>query len=171
MHQEVNNVMAAIARATMEPDKRQNHGKAVLRLSVSPQDTYYSIAKKRSPGSEDWIRKEVQFDAWLQRENPMLWISGSPGCGKSFLAENIISYLREQKPHGVETASVAHFFFKDSDPQTRSIHQALRDAAYQIYQNDRTYAEYVDLSCQFCRGYQYHSECMEDSLPATLSEK
>jgi outer membrane murein-binding lipoprotein Lpp len=151
MHQEMNNVMAAIARSNTKDDEQTDHGKQVLRPSVSPHDTYYSIAKKRLPGSGDWIREEPQFEAWLQRKNSILWISGIPGSGKSFLAGNIIAYLKEQDPHEVANpsqTSVAYFFFKDSDPQTRSIHQALRDVAYQIYQNDQTYAQYLHYYCQ-----------------------
>lgn len=87
----------------------------------------------------------------MNRENPILWISGNPSSGKSFLCENIISYLLERYPQGVNHpshTSVGYFFFKDNDRQTRSFHQALRDQAYQVYENDGVYAKYFDPHCQ-----------------------
>jgi hypothetical protein len=49
--------------------------------------------------------------------------------------------------HHISNVSVAYFFFKDDDPETRSFNQALRDNAYQISQNDSAYAKYVALTC------------------------
>jgi hypothetical protein len=108
-------------------------------------------SKKRVPGTGDWIRNEELFMSWMDQENPVLWISGNPGSGKSYLSGNIIAYLQEQHPQGVQhpsRISIGYFFFKDSDPQTRSFHQALRDLAYQISQNDPVYAKYIDSQCQ-----------------------
>lgn len=75
------------------------------------------------------------FEKWINNETPLLYISGIPGSGKSFIASNIISFLKERHPQRVGDPShttVGHFFFKDSDPNTRSIHQALRDLSFQI---------------------------------------
>lgn len=43
---------------------------------------------------------------------------------------------------------MGYFFFKDDNPKTRSFHQALRDLAYQISQNDPIYAKYVAVHCE-----------------------
>lgn len=43
--------------------------------------------------------------------------------------------------------SVAYFFFKDDQPNTRSFDQALRDMAYQISQNDPAYEKYITSTC------------------------
>ena len=156
MRQEIGNVVVALteSKAEAKDDKDKKHldkAKSVLKPSVSPLDTFLDISKKRVPGTGDWIRNEQLFKSWMNQKNPVLWVSGNPGSGKSYLSGNIISYLREQHPQGVQHpshTSVGYFFFKDSDPQTRSFHQALRDLAYQISQNDPVYAKYIDSQCQ-----------------------
>ena len=124
--------------------------KQVLQPSVTAQDWYDKISKSRVPGTGDWIRGEDIFQKWINKDIPILWISGNPGAGKSYVASNIISFLRDQNPQGVHHTphvSVAYFFIKDDNPKTRSFHQAIRDLAYQISQNDPVYAKYVAANC------------------------
>ena len=124
--------------------------KAILQPSVTPQDTFDQLKKARLPGSGEWIHDESLFDSWISRDLPVLWVSGMPGAGKSFLSSAIISYLKDQYPPGAHDGaqiSIAYFFFKDNNPKTRSFHQALRDLAFQIYQNDPVYAKYLDTAC------------------------
>ena len=127
------------------------HIKKILQPSVHPQDMYESIAKRRVPGTGDWIRNEEALQAWLDKsQGPILRISGSPGNGKSFIAQNIISFLLEQHPQGLSQSSrtsIGYFFFRDTDSDTRSVHRALRDLAFQIYQNDSVYRSYIDSCC------------------------
>jgi hypothetical protein len=99
-------------------------------------------------GSGDWIRSEEALTAWVDLdEQPLLWISGNPGSGKSFLTYNIINYIHElaQKSSSEvpDDASVAYFFFRDNDAKTQSIQQALHDMAYQLTQSDPVYAKYL----------------------------
>jgi hypothetical protein len=87
----------------------------------------------------------------MRKLTPILWISGNPGAGKSFLSANIISLLREENPQGVQSTthvSVGYFFFKDTTPDTRSFHQALCDVAFQISQNDDAYRKHLLMTCQ-----------------------
>lgn len=128
----------------------QNKVKRILRPSVTAQDWYDKINKSRVPGTGDWIRGENFFQAWIEKSIPVLWVSGNPGAGKSYLSSNIISFLRDQHPQGVQHpshVSVGYFFFKDDNPKTRSFHQALCDLAYQICQNDPVYAKYIAAHC------------------------
>lgn len=128
----------------------QNIVKRVLQPSVTALDWYDKINKSRVPGTGDWIRGEGLFKSWIKRDIPILWLSGIPGAGKSYLSSNIISFLRDRHLQGVQHhshVSVGYFFFKDDNPKTRSFHQALRDLAYQISQNDSVYAKYVASTC------------------------
>ena len=155
MRQEIGNVVAVLnsskGEAADERDpKRLQNLKAILQPSVSPLDTYMDISKNRVQGTGDWVRNEQLFQLWYQQKNPVLYISGNPGSGKSYLSGNIISYLQEQHPQGVQhtsRTSVGYFFFKDNNPKTRSLLQALRDLAYQISQNDPVYAKHVVSQC------------------------
>ncbi|KAL4958739.1 NACHT and TPR domain protein [Aspergillus stella-maris] len=112
----------------------------------SAQDWYDKINKSRVPGTGDWIRTEDIFKQWLSRDTPIIFVSGNPGAGKSYLSTNIINFLRDQHPqHGQSmlSVSVGYFFFKDDNPDTRSFHQALRDLAYQISKNDPVYQKHL----------------------------
>jgi fungal STAND N-terminal Goodbye domain/NACHT domain len=123
----------------------------ILLPTPNPQDIYEKIAKERLPGTAEWIHKEDFFRTWIKRSIPVLWISGMPGAGKSFLSCSIVSYLYEHHNPGVQSsfqASIGYFFFKDNDPETRSVHHALRDVAYQICLNDPVYARHVTRVCE-----------------------
>ncbi|RYP54147.1 hypothetical protein DL769_010400 [Monosporascus sp. CRB-8-3] len=127
---------------------RQDPVRSILRPSVtdSAQDWYDKISKTRVPGTGDWVRSEDVFKGWADREMPIVFISGNPGAGKSYLCSNIIAFLKDQYPQGVQHTShvsVVYFFFKDDNPNTRSFHQALRDLAYQISKNDSAYEKYL----------------------------
>ncbi|KAE8376136.1 hypothetical protein BDV26DRAFT_294367 [Aspergillus bertholletiae] len=126
----------------------QEHVNKVLRPSKtdSAQDWYDKISKARVPGTGEWVRDENIFQQWCNRELPVMFISGNPGAGKSYIVANIISYLLKQHPQGVQSTcmtSVGFFFFKDDNPDTRSFHQALRDLALQISKNDPVYLKYL----------------------------
>ncbi|PKX90549.1 NACHT and TPR domain protein [Aspergillus novofumigatus IBT 16806] len=112
----------------------------------SAQDWYDKISKARVPGTGDWVKHEDVFQGWLHRELPVMFISGNPGAGKSYLSSSIITFLKDQYPQGVQHSShvsIAYFFFKDDNPTTRSFHQALRDLALQISSNDTAYEKYL----------------------------
>lgn len=99
-------------------------------------------------GSGDWIRSEEALTAWVDPdEQPLLWISGNPGSGKSFLTYNIINYIHElaqdTSSEVPDDASVAYFFFRDNDAKTQSVQQALHDMAYQLTQSNLVYAKYL----------------------------
>lgn len=152
MHANLGNVMLAVKESKGEERGHQNSLKQLLQPSVTAQDWYDRINKARVPGTGDWIRRENFFQAWHERRIPILWISGNPGAGKSFISSNVISFLKDCHPQGVQHpsyVSVGYFFFKDDNPRTRSFHQALRDLAYQIGQNDPIYAKFITSSCDF----------------------
>ncbi|KAJ5193094.1 hypothetical protein N7449_009236 [Penicillium cf. viridicatum] len=125
--------------------------KGILQPSVHPLDTYQNIGKRRVPGTGDWVRNELLFRTWVEKEDtPLLWVSGSPGCGKSFIAQNVISYVQELSPQRTTQrnhTSIGYFFFKHTDPETRKFHRALRDIAFQIYRNDPSYRGYIHAHC------------------------
>ncbi|KAJ5093886.1 hypothetical protein N7456_009747 [Penicillium angulare] len=112
----------------------------------SAQTWYDRISKTRIPGTGDWIVKENMFRAWIKENNPTLLVSGIPGAGKSYLAATMIDFLNDQfaqSNEGHVSVSVAYFFFKDDNPDTRSVHQALRDLAYQISMTNTAYQKHV----------------------------
>lgn len=119
--------------------------KQILQPSTSAQDRYRAINRSRVPETGDWIREDKAFLDWMEGRKAILWVSGNPGAGKSYIACNIVNYLKQrqtsQQGAGVP---IGFFFFKDDDSKTRSVHQALRDVAFQIAQNDITYAAHIE---------------------------
>ncbi|OAL71045.1 hypothetical protein A7D00_4707 [Trichophyton violaceum] len=151
MNQKLNNLLheTASSNEMSKAEQDRNHQdfiKGALEPSVSAYDWYDKINKSRVKDTGDWIRNEPFFISWAEKKIPILRVSGNPGAGKSYLASNMISYLTGEYPqlvHHSSRVSVGYFFFKDDNPKTRSIHQALRDMAYQISQNDPVYAKYI----------------------------
>jgi Cdc6-like AAA superfamily ATPase len=138
---------------TQDTGQRQLHKiRAVLRPSSTSEEIYRTIASKRVPGTGDWIRENPIFRSWLEREKPILWLSGRPGAGKSYLSSNIIQHLLQLHPQGVRDASrtsIAYYFCKDYDPDLRSFKKALRTLSYAICMNDPIYAKHVATVCSF----------------------
>ena len=147
----VGQILGAVeeSKAQAIVDKDLKHLEAVKKLlkpSVLAQDRFDEIKREHVPGSGNWIRLERPLQDWVDSRSPILWISGNPGSGKSFLTYSIISHLHEQHQDANSTSastSVGYFFFKDNDAQTRSFEQALRDISYQICQTNQVYAKYV----------------------------
>lgn len=146
----ITNVAATLTdmQETLQSDRTHQQRKYIseaLKISrFDQQSVYEKINKARLRGTGDWVRSEPIFNMWLKRDFPVIYLSGNPGAGKSYLSTNMISLLYEHYPQDVKShISVVYFFFKDNNPDTRSAHQALRDMAYQISLNDPTYQKYL----------------------------
>lgn len=114
---------------------RREKLKAVLEPSPFPEDFFSAFAKSRVAGTGEWLLQDETLQSWVTGEKQYLWISGSPGTGKSFLTANLISWGVEHLPR------IAYFFFRENNPETRSVVQALRDIAYQLSETDVRYAK------------------------------
>ncbi|KAH7122968.1 hypothetical protein EDB81DRAFT_665478 [Dactylonectria macrodidyma] len=109
--------------------------KEILEPSPFPEDFFSAFNKSRVEGTGDWILEDESLQSWLQTETPYLWISGAAGTGKSFLTTRLISWGLEKLSH------LGYFYFRDNNPETRSVLQALRDVAYQLSEGDAFYAK------------------------------
>ncbi|KAL6234540.1 hypothetical protein BDW75DRAFT_241045 [Aspergillus navahoensis] len=111
------------------------------------QEWFAKIRRARVPDTGDWVCREEVFQSWINKKTPVIFISGNPGVGKSFLMADMICFLREQfPPAGVQRdspISIGYFFFKDENPRTRSFHQALRDLACQLSRSDPGYQKWL----------------------------
>lgn len=134
VREQVSHLVLAVGEQKKQ-DKNENERtqlekiRLVLKPMTEPQDIYNGLASRRVPGTGDWVHKEPLFQAWVQREKPMLWISGGPGAGKSFLSANIIQYLTQLHPQGVEDPSrisIAYYFCKDYQNELRKFDKVLR---------------------------------------------
>ncbi|EXK44377.1 hypothetical protein FOXG_04094 [Fusarium oxysporum f. sp. lycopersici 4287] len=113
----------------------QDKLKEILDPSPFPEDFFAMFNKSRAESTGDWILTDGGFNAWLDRKTNFLWITGAAGTGKSYLTTRLVSWGTEHIPR------LAYFYFRDNNPETRSVLQALRDLAYQLSESDPFYAK------------------------------
>ncbi|KAJ3486258.1 hypothetical protein NLG97_g6655 [Lecanicillium saksenae] len=116
--------------------------KAILEPSPFAEDFFSAFTKSRIAGTGDWLVQDETLQSWIKGEKQYLWICGSPGTGKSFLTARLVSW-------GVENlGNMAYFFFRENNPETKSVVQAIRDVAYQMSESDASYAKSLMNSLQ-----------------------
>lgn len=68
------------------------------------------------------------FRDWVSNSQPLLWLKGKAGAGKTTLAKSIISFLKSESG-----SSTAFFFFRGEDhPIQRSLHRLLQSLVLQL---------------------------------------
>ena len=109
------------------------------------------MTERRLSGTGDWIKAEPLYQKWIQEEDPILWILGGPGAGKSFLSSRIISHLQEVYPqdaHRPSRVSVAYFYIKEDDQQLRSVNTILKVVALQLIDSDSVFRNFAADVCK-----------------------
>jgi hypothetical protein len=125
----------------------------ILRPVQPNTDKLEAILRDRISGTGNWLLAEPTFASWLRQEHPLLWICGSPGWGKTFLASSIISLVQSNISGKIgqwQSKSVGFFFLSKNDVHTRigAFHQGLRDVAWQITRFDPKYTDHVSSQCR-----------------------
>ncbi|KAF0317299.1 hypothetical protein K4K61_000223 [Colletotrichum sp. SAR11_59] len=115
--------------------------KGILQPSVYPEDSLSALNRTRTPGTCDWILEDPSLKAWLAGDIRFLWVAGNPGTGKSYLTSRLVSWGQELLNNQETTSMMGYFFFKQNNPESRSMTQALRDMAYQISEQDVFYGK------------------------------
>ncbi|KXH25630.1 NACHT and TPR domain-containing protein [Colletotrichum salicis] len=115
--------------------------KKILQPSVYPLDYYTALERTRTPGTCEWILKDPALRAWFAGDIRFLWISGNPGTGKSYLASRLVSWGRDLLDEEQTTSMMGYFFFRQNNPEARSVVQAIKDMAYQISEQDVFYGK------------------------------
>ncbi|KAF2107480.1 hypothetical protein BDV96DRAFT_653821 [Lophiotrema nucula] len=88
----------------------------------------------------EWLASSEQFEQWTAGENPLLWIRGPEGVGKSFLVDTILQKLSQKED---THTTVVYFHFKEDFPYLQSAHNALACATLQVADSNTRYAETV----------------------------
>ncbi|KAK4171463.1 ankyrin repeat-containing domain protein [Triangularia setosa] len=106
-----------------------------------------------SSGDSSWILSEEQYQQWSAplhsfepSPNPVLWVSGGEGLGKSKAAAATIGALEklEARNHepGARNTMVAYFFC-DGTPDCRMAETMLRSLIWQLILKKRSLGQYV----------------------------
>ena len=145
-HQALKNTAELLERDDNRNDRERldRVKKALDPISASGR-VFSAINENRIPGSGSWI--EDRFRSWWYGPEPLLWIHGSPGVGKSYLASKIISDLATAEPSAPSAPTVASFFFKSNDVDLRSFNKALRTLAWQAVVQRSGFAAHAEEFC------------------------
>jgi hypothetical protein len=88
-----------------------------------------------------WILQTPEFIQWRStRQNPLLWIKGDPGKGKTMLLCGIINELDKLINN---TAVLSYFFYQATDIRINSATAALRDLLYMLISQRPSLASYL----------------------------
>ncbi|KAF6827261.1 nacht and tpr domain protein [Colletotrichum plurivorum] len=115
--------------------------KGILQPSVWPEDTLSALSRTRTPGTCDWILRDPSLKAWIAGDIRFLWVVGNPGTGKSYLTSRLVSWGQDLLNNEDTNSMMGYFFFRQNNPESRSMTRALRDMAYQISEQDVFYGK------------------------------
>ncbi|GME44923.1 glyoxalase bleomycin resistance protein dioxygenase protein [Neofusicoccum parvum] len=118
--------------------------KAALQTTANPT-MEYAVAEIRHSFVEGTFRWLPENEAYRKfaggDEEPLLWVTGDRGLGKSSLACFAVDDLRQQRH--LYKSTVASFFFKEEHEELRSTVNLLRSVAAQVAESDIKYREEV----------------------------
>ncbi|EWG41198.1 hypothetical protein FVEG_03349 [Fusarium verticillioides 7600] len=115
------------------------------RTHISPKSydaDLYRFSEALCDGTEKWLFKDASFQRWLtvkKKSNPILWLRGIPGAGKTMLASSVIKHT-QQLP---DTHTIFAFLtYRDSSISALSILHSL------IFQLTSTSLSLKTMMCQ-----------------------
>ncbi|CAH0057462.1 unnamed protein product [Clonostachys solani] len=89
-----------------------------------------------------WTLEDEAFKFWCENTEPLLWIKGSPGKGKTMLLCGLIDGLStERLPH--HGRLVSYFFCQATDSNLNNALAVLRGLIYTIVRQNRALTKYV----------------------------
>ena len=115
------------------------------------QDRHNYVLEQMLEGSGNWIKEEPLYKGWINEEEPLLWIFGGPGAGKSFLSSKIISHLLDlhaKDRNRPARISVGYFYIKENDERLRSSNAIFKSVALQIANDNPVYKKHVVNVCE-----------------------
>ncbi|KFZ05421.1 hypothetical protein V501_08354 [Pseudogymnoascus sp. VKM F-4519 (FW-2642)] len=142
-HQALRNTEELLQRDGRKSDREKlERVKASLNPVSASGQVLSSINENRIPGSGSWIEDRIR--TWWQGSQPLLWLHGGPGVGKSHLASKIITDLSRTESPTITPPMVASFFCKNNDVDLRSVNKALRTLAWQIATQRPSFATHAE---------------------------
>lgn len=139
--QALKNTAILLEKSEMENEReRISTLKALLGPVSASGQVYSAINEGRMPGSGKWVEERIK--EWWDGGEPLLWIHGGPGVGKSYLASKIVSDLAKN-----DDTVVASFFCKNNDVDLQSFNKALRTLAWQVVVLRSDFAAHAEEFC------------------------
>ncbi|OQE91830.1 hypothetical protein PENNAL_c0008G02558 [Penicillium nalgiovense] len=83
------------------------------------------IEERREPGTGGWLVQDERFHEWMDSpSSSTLWLQGSPGTGKSFLASAVVKHTEDTK--GSQMEGFGYFFCNQDEKNRREALPVLR---------------------------------------------
>lgn len=123
-----------------EQERRNKMAQDVFRwLSAEEsqqEDQLIRISDKRQLETCDWVLKDPQMKSWIEDDcgDAILWMTGIPGAGKSFLCSLLIQNLQTQRKF--RNLSTLYYFCGHQSSSANTCAIILRTLAYQFLQQN-----------------------------------
>ncbi|KAJ6154822.1 hypothetical protein N7485_013191 [Penicillium canescens] len=116
----------------------QDQYERALLQDFAPRDGGWEDHKNINPTKVkdtcEWFFKDERFRKWRNTNtSTVLWVSASPGCGKSVLSRALID---EQHLYRSVATTVCYFFFKDGAESRMHATDALSAILHQLFEHD-----------------------------------
>ena len=97
------------------------------------EDQLCRISDKRQLETCDWVLKDPQMKSWIEDDcgDAILWMTGIPGAGKSFLCSLLIQNLQTRR-----NLSTLYYFCGHQSSSANTCAIILRTLAYQVLQHN-----------------------------------
>ncbi|GFN17844.1 ankyrin repeat-containing domain protein [Aspergillus tubingensis] len=102
---------------------------------VPAQKHYREASASLMPGSGEWLFRHPEFQAWSNSSSSeVLWLHGTPGCGKSKIAAAVIQHLRLQAGKVQHSLPIIHFLCSrnPAEPERGDAREVLRSIIKQL---------------------------------------
>ncbi|KAF8865135.1 hypothetical protein BDZ45DRAFT_474377 [Acephala macrosclerotiorum] len=139
---------------------------AVAWLSIDDRDQeaqHHRISTKRHDETCQWIMKHSQMKSWLRDDtsNPVLWLSGKPGAGKSVMCSFIVQELIR-----ISTLDSCYYFCSGQDADHDYGH-LLRTLALQLLRRNLDLASMISNEFVY-KGISCGVKVLKTLLPRML---
>jgi hypothetical protein len=131
--------MRLIVRIYLEKEieeEKRNKCRAALYLTEPAVDRGKITSTKGNlvENTCKWIEEAYQFNQWLQGPTTLLWISGGPGKGKTFLsihlAENLPSIAKNTTLDNLHGPLLLEYYCDNGDSKRNTAISVLRGLLY-----------------------------------------
>jgi ankyrin repeat protein len=96
----------------------------------------------RVSGTCEWIRRDGTYQSWLNGSEPLLWISGGPGKGKTMLSIYLTEEL-EKIVRNTKSTGLLFYFCSHQDEKRNTAITILRGLVYQIVEKRQKLVEHI----------------------------
>lgn len=102
-------------------------------ISPMPYRSYHNrVIEARTPNTCEWLLQHEKFHEWEASPSAILWLQGSPGAGKTFLASKVIDHIQARLESSSGPAGFAFFYCDRNDEQRRTPLSVLRSFVRQL---------------------------------------